>query len=246
MKKTLSIFLSIVLAMTSCVFAISASADDSKYTFDKNTKTITITGVTTVSASLFDDFEKVYGNAVNNSSDESASTSPSGDAYSAVENICLEKGVQTVEKNAFADFSNLKNLIVYNPYCSLAPEGILASVNRVAIYTFDVNNSTVKDYAEKRDDIDSKSIYSITFTVNGKSTTVNALEGETAKELAEKAPEFPFEAYHSHKNDVDTYYKWSPELTDVSASVSYKAVLSSKVACQHIEKVVKEATCQEE
>ena len=162
MKKTLSIFLSIVLAMTSCVFAISANADDSKYTFDKNTKTITITGVTTVSASLFDDFEKVYGNAVNNSSDESASTSPSGDAYSAVENICLEKGVQTVEKNAFADFSNLKNLIVYNPYCSLAPEGILASVNRVAIYTFDVNNSTVKDYAEKRDDIDSKSIYSIT------------------------------------------------------------------------------------
>ena len=88
MKKTLSIFLSIVLAMTSCVFAISASADDSKYTFDKNTKTITITGVSTVSASLFDDFEKVYGNAVNNSSDESASTSPSGDAYSAVENIC--------------------------------------------------------------------------------------------------------------------------------------------------------------
>ena len=56
MKKTLSIFLSIVLAMTSCVFAISASADDSKYTFDKNTKTITITGVSTVSASLFDDF----------------------------------------------------------------------------------------------------------------------------------------------------------------------------------------------
>jgi len=246
MKKTLSIFLSIVLAMTSCVFAISASADDSKYTFDKNTKTITITGVTTVSASLFDDFEKVYGNAVNNSSDESASTSPSGDAYSVVENICLEKGVQTVEKNAFADFSNLKNLIVYNPYCSLAPEGILASVNRVAIYTFDVNNSTVKAYAEKRDDIDSKSIYSITFTVNGKSTTVNALEGETAKELAAKAPEFPFEAYHSHKNDVDTYYKWSPELTDVSASASYKAILSSKVACQHIEKVVKEATCQEE
>ena len=69
MKKTLSIFLSIVLAMTSCVFAISANADDSKYTFDKNTKTITITGVATVSASLFDDFEKVYGNAVNNSSD---------------------------------------------------------------------------------------------------------------------------------------------------------------------------------
>ena len=159
MKKTLSIFLSIVLAMTSCVFAISASADDSKYTFDKNTKTLTITGVSTVSASLFDDFEKVYGNAVNNSSDESASTSPSGDAYSAVENICLEKGVQTVEKNAFADFSNLKNLIVYNPYCSLAPEGILASVNRVAIYTFDVSGSTVKDYAEKRDDIDFNEIY---------------------------------------------------------------------------------------
>lgn len=248
MKKTLSIFLSIVLAMTSCVFAISANADDSKYTFDKNTKTITITGVSTVSASLFNDFEQVYGNAVNNndSSGESASTSPSGDAYSVVENICLEKDVQKVEKNAFADFSNLKNLIVYNPYCSLAPEGILASVNRVAIYTFDRNDSTVKAYAEKRNDIDSKSIYSITFTVSGKSTTVNALEGETAEELAAKAPEFPFEAYHNAKNDVDTYYKWSPELTDVSANATYKAVLSSKVACQHIEKVIKEATCQEE
>ena len=247
MKKTLSIFLSIVLAMTSCVFAISASADDSKYTFDKNTKTITITGVSTVSASLFDDFEKVYGNAVNNSSDESASTSPSGDAYSAVENICLEKGVQTVEKNAFADFSNLKNLIVYNPYCTLAAEGVTASVNKVTIYTFDRNGSDVKDYAQKRKEIfDLKGIYTITFTVNGTPTTLNALEGETAKELAAKAPEFPFEAYHSPKNDVDTYYKWSPELTDVSASASYKAVLSSKVACQHIEKVVKEATCQEE
>lgn len=38
MKKTLSIFLSIVLAMTSCVFAISASADDSKYTFVRTQK----------------------------------------------------------------------------------------------------------------------------------------------------------------------------------------------------------------
>lgn len=231
MKKTLSIFLSIVLAMTSCVFAISANADDSKYTFDKSTKTITITGVSAVSLKLFDDFDEVYGT----------------DVYQDVESICLEKDVQTVEKKAFENFSNLKNLIVYNPYCSLASDGFLASVNRVAIYTFDVSGSTVKDYAEKRNDIiDSKSIYSITFTVNGKSTTVNALEGETAEELAAKAPEFPFEAYHNTKTDVDTYYKWSPELTDVSANATYKAVLSSKVACRHIEKVVKEATCQEE
>ncbi len=72
------------------------------------------------------------------------------------------------------------------------------------------------------------------------------LKVKPQRNLLKRLPEFPFEAYHSHKNDVDTYYKWSPELTDVSASVSYKAVLSSKVACQHIEKVVREATCQEE
>lgn len=198
MKKTLSIFLSIVLAMTSCVFAISANADDSKYTFDKNTKTITITGPSTVSASLFDDFEQVYGNAVNNndSSDESASTLPSGDIYSVVENICLTENVTKVEKDAFIDFSNLKKLIVYNRECELNTDNMFGTKDNVAIYGF--ADSTAQIYANNRK-LDFKKVNLIAFVKGEDTTIVNACEDETEEQILAKAPALD-PAHHDDSN----------------------------------------------
>ena len=243
MKKTLSIFLSIVLAMTSCVFAISANADDLKYTFDKNTKTITITGVSTVSASLFDDFEQVYGNAVNNndSSDESASTKPSGDAYSAVENICLTENVKKVETDAFIDFSNLKKLIVYNRDCELNTDNMFGTEDNVAIYGFE--GSTAQSYANNRK-LDFKKVNRITFVKGKEITLVNACEDETEEQILAKAPALD-PAYHDDSNQYGTNMHYVPYWKANSDKTMYTQKFKIKMCSVDDTAIVtiKEPTC---
>lgn len=244
MKKTLSIFLSIVLAMTSCVFAISANADDSKYTFDKNTKTITITGPSTVSASLFEDFEQVYGNAVNNndSSGESASTSPSGDAYSVVESICLTDNVKKVEKDAFIDFSNLKKLIVYNRDCELNTSNMFGTKDNVAIYGFE--GSTAQSYANNRK-LDFKKVNRIAFVKGEETTFVNACEDETEEQILAKAPALD-PAYHDDSNQYGTNMHYVPYWKANSDKTMYTQKFKIKM-CSVDENTaivtIKEPTC---
>ncbi len=245
MKKTLSIFLSIVLAMTSCVFAISANADDSKYTFDKNTKTITITGVSTVSASLFDDFEQVYGNAVNNdSSDESASTSPSGDVYSVVENICLTENVEKVEKDAFVDFSNLKKLIVYNRDCELNTQNMFGTKDNVTIYGF--AGSTAESYANNRN-LDFKKVNRIAFVKGNETTFVNACEDETEEQILAKAPALD-PAYHDDSNQYGTNMHYVPSWKANANKSMYTQKFDRKICAISIDEkavivTIKEPTC---
>lgn len=225
MKKVLSVFLSFVMLFTMCAgLNITARAEQSvKSSFDNETGTLTFSGNGAVSADSYD---------------------ISGDE---IIKIIIEQGITSVQKNAFYSANNLKSIAVYDRNCQINSDRILP-LNKEDVTFYGFEGSTTEDWAEKRN-FAFKHIYTITFVDYEKNPIgkpVNALEGESAEELAKKAPEFSFPATHNSKNSTDTYFKWNPDLSTVSRDSVYTEKQVRNAACIENTVTDKKATCEEE
>ncbi|MDD6567425.1 MAG: fibronectin type III domain-containing protein [Eubacteriales bacterium] len=224
MKKALSIFLSLVMLLTvSAGLNITARAEQSVISsFEDATGTLTFSGNGAVSADSYD---------------------ISGDK---IIKIIIEQGITSVQKNAFYNANNLTSIAVYDRNCQISADGILP-LNKDDVTFYGFEGSTTQDWATKRE-FAFKHIYTITFVDYEKNPigkAVNALEGESAQELAKKAPEFSFPATHN-KNGTDTYFKWNPDLSTVSRDSVYAEKQVRNAACVENTVTDKKATCEEE
>lgn len=224
MKKALSIFLSLVMLLTvSAGLNITARAEQIVISsFEDATGTLTFSGNGAVSADSYD---------------------ISGDK---IIKIIIEQGITSVQKNAFYNANNLTSIAVYDRNCQISADGILP-LNKDDVTFYGFEGSTTQDWATKRE-FAFKHIYTITFVDYEKNPigkAVNALEGESAQELAKKAPEFSFPATHN-KNGTDTYFKWNPDLSTVSRDSVYAEKQVRNAACVENTVTDKKATCEEE
>lgn len=225
MKKTLSLLLSLVLIITSTFcLSFTASADDSLYSYDEQSKTLTVTGTANgeVYQSTFDDFDY---------KDETV-------------RIDLSKSVETVGNYAFKEFTALKKLVVFNQGCELSKDGVMPN-NNVTVYSFE--NSTAQAHA-KNHGYNFMHIYNISFTKMGEKTPtiVHVLEDYTVEELAKSAPQFSFNPLHSKSSGKDTYCYWTPALVAPAQkpNARYTEDYKTDYCTDHASTVVtKEPTC---
>lgn len=227
MKKALSIFLSLVMLLTmSAGLNITARAEQSvKSSFDEATGTLTFTGKGTVSASSYD-----YGNI--------------GDK---IRKVIVNVGIDEIQSYAFSKADKLQSIIIYDQTCQISAQGILPiGKDDVTFYGFD--KSKTQEWALNHK-YPFKYIYSITFLNYEKKPIgkpINALEGESAQELAKKAPEFSFPATHNSENSTDTYFKWTPDLSTVSCDYVYTEKQVRNAPCIENTVLDKKATCKNE
>ena len=229
MKKALSIFLSIVMLLTmSAGLNITARAEQSvKSSFDEATGTLTFTGKGTVSASSYD-----YGNI--------------GDK---IKKVIVNVGIDEIQSYAFSKADKLQSIIIYDQTCQISAQGILPiekEKDDVTFYGFD--KSKTQEWALNHK-YPFKYIYTITFLDYEKKPIgkpINALEGESAQELAKKAPEFSFPAKHNSENSTDTYFKWTPDLSTVSRDYVYTEKQVRNAPCIENKVIDKKPTCENE
>lgn len=227
MKKALSIFLSLVMLLTmSAGLNITARAEQSvKSSFDEATGTLTFTGKGTVSASSYD-----YGNI--------------GDK---IRKVIVNVGIDEIQSYAFSKADKLQSVIIYDQTCQISAQGILPiETNDVTFYGFD--KSKTQEWALNHK-YPFKYIYTITFLDYEKKPIgkpINALEGESAQELAKKAPEFSFPAKHNSENSTDTYFKWTPDLSTVSRNYVYTEKQVRNAPCIENKVIDKKPTCENE
>lgn len=229
MKKALSIFLSLVMLLTmSAGLNITARAEQSvKSSFDEATGTLTFSGKGSVSASSYD-----YGNI--------------GDK---ITKVIINVGIDEIQSYAFSKADKLQSIIIYDQTCQISAQGILPiekEKDDVTFYGFD--KSKTQEWALNHK-YPFKYIYTITFLDYEKKPIgkpINALEGESAQELAKKAPEFSFPAMHNSKNSTDTYFKWTPDLSTVSCDYVYTEKQVRNAACIENKVIDKKATCENE
>lgn len=227
MKKALSIFLSLVMLLTmSAGLNITARAEQSvKSSFDEATGTLTFTGKGTVSASSYD-----YGNI--------------GDK---IRKVIVNVGIDEIQSYAFSKADKLQSVIIYDQTCQISAQGILPiETDDVTFYGFD--KSKTQEWALNHK-YPFKYIYTITFLDYEKKPIgkpINALEGESAQELAKKAPEFSFPAMHNSENSTDTYFKWTPDLSTVSRNYVYTEKQVRNAPCIENKVIDKKPTCENE
>ncbi len=227
MKKALSIFLSLVMLLTmSAGLNITARAEQSvKSSFDEATGTLTFSGNGAVSASSYE-----YGNI--------------GDK---ITKVIINVGIDEIESYAFSKAEKLQSVIIYDTTCQISADGILPiGKDDVTFYGFD--KSKTQEWASNHN-FTFKYIYTITFLDYEKNPIgkpINALEGESAQELAKKAPEFSYPATHNSKNSTDTYFKWSPDISTVSCDYVYTEKQVRNAACIENTVIDKNATCENE
>lgn len=227
MKKALSIFLSLVMLLTmSAGLNITARAEQSvKSSFDEATGTLTFTGKGTVSASSYD-----YGNI--------------GDK---IRKVIVNVGIDEIQSYAFSKADKLQSVIIYDQTCQISAQGILPiGKDDVTFYGFD--KSKTQEWALNHK-YPFKYIYTITFLDYEKKPIgkpINALEGESAQELAKKAPEFSFPATHNSENSTDTYFKWTPDLSTVSCDYVYAEKQVRNAPCIENKVIDKKPTCENE
>lgn len=229
MKKALSIFLSLVMLLTmSAGLNITARAEQSvKSSFDEATGTLTFSGKGAVSASSYD-----YGNI--------------GDK---ITKVIINVGIDKIQSYAFSKADKLQSIIIYDQTCQISAQDILPiekEKDDVTFYGFD--KSKTQEWALNHK-YPFKYIYTITFLDYEKKPIgkpINALEGESAQELAKKAPEFSFPATHNSKNSTDTYFKWTPDLSTVSCDYVYTEKQVRNAACIENKVIDKKATCENE
>lgn len=229
MKKALSIFLSLVMLLTmSAGLNITARAEQSvKSSFDEATGTLTFSGKGAVSASSYD-----YGNI--------------GDK---ITKVIINVGIDEIQSYAFSKADKLQSIIIYDQTCQISAQGILPiekEKDDVTFYGFD--KSKTQEWALNHK-YPFKYIYTITFLDYEKKPIgkpINALEGESAQELAKKAPEFSFPAMHNSENSTDTYFKWTPDLSTVSCDYVYTEKQVRNAACIENTVIDKKATCENE
>lgn len=227
MKKALSMFLSLVMLLTmSAGLNITARAEQSvKSSFDEATGTLTFTGKGTVSASSYD-----YGNI--------------GDK---ITKVIINVGIDEIQDYAFSKADKLQSVIIYDQTCQISAQGILPiGKNDVTFYGFD--KSKTQEWALNHK-YPFKYIYTITFLDYEKKPIgkpINALEGESAQELAKKAPEFSFPAKHNSENSTDTYFKWTPDLSTVSRNYVYTEKQVRNAPCIENKVIDKKPTCENE
>lgn len=226
-KKALSIFLSLVMLLTmSGGLNITARAEQSvKSSFDEATGTLTFTGKGTVSASSYD-----YGNI--------------GDK---IRKVIVNVGIDEIQSYAFSKADKLQSIIIYDQTCQISAQGILPiETDDVTFYGFD--KSKTQEWALNHK-YPFKYIYTITFLDYEKKPIgkpINALEGESAQELAKKAPEFSFPAKHNSENSTDTYFKWTPDLSTVSRNYVYTEKQVRNAPCIENKVIDKKPTCENE
>lgn len=226
-KKALSIFLSLVMLLTmSAGLNITARAEQSvKSSFDEATGTLTFTGKGTVSASSYD-----YGNI--------------GDK---IRKVIVNVGIDEIQSYAFSKADKLQSVIIYDQTCQISAQGILPiETDDVTFYGFD--KSKTQEWALNHK-YPFKYIYTITFLDYEKKPIgkpINALEGESAQELAKKAPEFSFPAMHNSENSTDTYFKWTPDLSTVSRNYVYTEKQVRNAPCIENKVIDKKPTCENE
>lgn len=227
MKKALSIFLSLVMLLTmSAGLNITARAEQSvKSSFDKATGTLTFSGKGTVSASSYD-----YGNI--------------GDK---ITKVIINVGIDEIQSYAFSKADKLQSVIIYDQTCQISAQGILPiETDDVTFYGFD--KSKTQEWALNHK-YPFKYIYTITFLDYEKKPIgkpINALEGESAQELAKKAPEFSFPAKHNSENSTDTYFKWTPDLSTVNRNYVYTEKQVRNAPCIENKVIDKKPTCENE
>ena len=227
MKKALSIFLSLVMLLTmSAGLNITARAEQSvKSSFDEATGTLTFSGKGTVSASSYD-----FGNI--------------GDK---IRKVIVNVGIDEIQSYAFSKADKLQSIIIYDQTCQISAQGILPiETDDVTFYGFD--KSKTQEWALNHK-YPFKYIYTITFLNYEKKPIgkpINALEGESAQELAKKAPEFSFPATHNSENSTDTYFKWTPDLSTVSRNYVYTEIQVRNAPCIENKVIDKKPTCENE
>lgn len=227
MKKALSSFLSLVMLLTmSAGLNITARAEQSvKSSFDEATGTLAFTGKGTVSASSYD-----YGNI--------------GDK---IRKVIVNVGIDEIQSYAFSKAEKLQSVIIYDQTCQISAQGILPiGKDDVTFYGFD--KSKTQEWALNHK-YPFKYIYTITFLDYEKKPIgkpINALEGESAQELAKKAPEFSFPAKHNSENSTDTYFKWTPDLSTVSRNYVYTEKQVRNAPCIENKVIDKKPTCENE